>query len=257
MWVRSRSCGSARSAFDRACSLASLRDTVGISDVAPRLKVVEQVERIAGEIRALDEERRRLIRPVCCGADGGRRIHNREPRPEQGPRAASRQKVELVGAMRSPLHEDFVDASIRHFWLAQKRASRRARTSMRKRQFVVGHVERVIYNRYRSRSQARSRCNRYRAKPSCHFGSRARLTKWRCAQAGKNTAGRWAVESSAGACSTQQPRPNIQLGSPLLAVQRTCHQPAPIGRSWTQFGHRARSVVPNLLWGGRAGRSPC
>jgi hypothetical protein len=61
----------------------------------------------------------------------------------------TREKAELVAALQSPQHEDFVDASIRHF-----SASARARFQVSadfdaRRQFLVGHVERVIYNRYK------------------------------------------------------------------------------------------------------------
>ena len=59
------------------------------------------------------------------------------------------EKAELVAALRSPLHEDFVDASVRQF-CASARARFQACTDFdAKRQFAVGHVERVIYNRYK------------------------------------------------------------------------------------------------------------
>ena len=61
----------------------------------------------------------------------------------------TREKAELVAALRSPLHEDFVDASTR-----QVSASARARFEEcadfdAKRQFLVDHVERVIYDHYK------------------------------------------------------------------------------------------------------------
>jgi hypothetical protein len=61
----------------------------------------------------------------------------------------TREKAELVAALRSPQHEDFVDASIRQF-CASARARFEARADYNaKRQFLLGHVERVIYNRYK------------------------------------------------------------------------------------------------------------
>src|SRR5260370_31056222 len=59
----------------------------------------------------------------------------------------TRAKTELAAALRSSQHEDFVDASIRQFCA---NANVRFQASLdfdAKRQFLVDHVEAVIYNR--------------------------------------------------------------------------------------------------------------
>jgi hypothetical protein len=61
----------------------------------------------------------------------------------------SREKAELIAALRSPLHEDFVDASVRQFCASANARLQACANFDAKRQFLVGHVERVIYNRYK------------------------------------------------------------------------------------------------------------
>jgi hypothetical protein len=58
-------------------------------------------------------------------------------------------KADLVAALRSPLHEDFLDASIRQFCASARARFQACVDFDAKRQFLVGHVERVIYNRYK------------------------------------------------------------------------------------------------------------
>ena len=60
-----------------------------------------------------------------------------------------REKAELVAALRSPQHEDFVDASIRQFCASARARFKECVDFDAKRQFLVGHVERVIYDRYK------------------------------------------------------------------------------------------------------------
>jgi hypothetical protein len=61
----------------------------------------------------------------------------------------TREKAELVAALRSPLHEDPVDASIRQFCASARARFQSSADFEAKRQFLVDHVERVIYNRYK------------------------------------------------------------------------------------------------------------
>jgi hypothetical protein len=59
----------------------------------------------------------------------------------------TRTKAELAAALRSSQHEDFVDASIRQF-CANANARFQASVDFdAKRQFVVDHIEGVIFNR--------------------------------------------------------------------------------------------------------------
>ena len=60
----------------------------------------------------------------------------------------TRRKAELAAALRSPQHEDLRDASIRQF-CATANARLLACTDFdAKREFLVAHVGKVIYNRY-------------------------------------------------------------------------------------------------------------
>jgi hypothetical protein len=57
-------------------------------------------------------------------------------------------KAELVAALRSPQHEDFVDASIRQFCASARARLEACADFDAKREFLLSHAERVIYNRY-------------------------------------------------------------------------------------------------------------
>jgi hypothetical protein len=61
----------------------------------------------------------------------------------------TREKVELVAALQSSQHEDFVDASIRQFCASARARFQAGADFDAKREFLLGHVERVIYNRYK------------------------------------------------------------------------------------------------------------
>jgi hypothetical protein len=61
----------------------------------------------------------------------------------------TREKAELVAALRSPQHEDFVDASVRQFCASARARFEACADFEAKWQFLVGHIERVIYNRYK------------------------------------------------------------------------------------------------------------
>ena len=59
-----------------------------------------------------------------------------------------REKASLVAALRSPRQEDFVDASIRQFCATANARLLACADFETKRGFLVGHIEKVIYNRY-------------------------------------------------------------------------------------------------------------
>jgi hypothetical protein len=61
----------------------------------------------------------------------------------------TRWKVELVAALRYPQHENFVDASIRQFCANANARFQICGDFDAKRQFLVDHVERVIYTGYK------------------------------------------------------------------------------------------------------------
>jgi hypothetical protein len=160
----------------------------GCIDTAGRLddqSIARELARIAGEIRALEEERRRLIARYAAEQMAGEAYIAANRALDRDLERLTREKAKLAAALRSPLHEDFVDASVRHFCATANARLQTCTDFDAKRQFLVGHVERVIYNRYKSRSPARFRCNRHRETPSCNFRSRARLIKRRFAHGRK------------------------------------------------------------------------
>jgi hypothetical protein len=61
----------------------------------------------------------------------------------------TREKAKLVGALQSPLHEDFVDASVRQFCASARARFEACADFDAKRRFLLNHIERVIYNRYK------------------------------------------------------------------------------------------------------------
>ena len=124
----------------------------GSIDTGGRLddqRIARELARTAGDIKALEEERRRIIGQYAAEEMAGEEYITANRTLDRDLERLTREKAELVAALRSPLHEDFVDASIRQF-CASARARLQACADLdAKRQFLVGQVERVIYNRYK------------------------------------------------------------------------------------------------------------
>jgi site-specific DNA recombinase len=124
----------------------------GCIDTGGRLDdqgIARELARIAGEISALDEERRRLINRYAAEQIAGEEYITANRVLDRDLERLTREKAELAAALRCPLHEDFVDASIRHFCASAKARFEACAEFDAKRPFLVGHVERVIYNRYK------------------------------------------------------------------------------------------------------------
>jgi hypothetical protein len=88
----------------------------------------------------------------------------------------TREKAELIAALRSRQHEDFVDASIRQFCVSARARLEACADFDAKRESLLGQVERVIYSRYKVAIAGSVPVQAPRGKPSCNFGSRARST---------------------------------------------------------------------------------
>jgi hypothetical protein len=58
------------------------------------------------------------------------------------------EKSKLAAALRSPEHEDFVDASVRQFCANAKARLQACTDEDSKRSFLLDHIERVIYDHY-------------------------------------------------------------------------------------------------------------
>ena len=124
----------------------------GCIDTGGRLDdqgIARELARVAGEIRALDEERRRIISRYAAEQMAGDEYITANRALDRDLERLTREKGELVAELRSPLHEDFVDASIRQFCASAKARFQVCADFDAKRQFLVDHVERVIYDRYK------------------------------------------------------------------------------------------------------------
>jgi hypothetical protein len=103
---------------------------------------VERVDGQAGYTGSLNAARAGVdYRRSGCGLPPSRALDRDQERLIQ-------EKAELVAALRSPQQEDFVDAGLRQFCAAAKARWQACTDDDATRQFIVGHVERVIYNRY-------------------------------------------------------------------------------------------------------------
>ena len=124
----------------------------GCIDTGGRLddqSIARELARVAGEIMALEEERRRLIARYAAEQMAGEAYIAANRALDRDLERLTREKAELVAALRSPHHEDFVDASIRQFCASARARLEACADFDAKRQFLLGHVERVIYNRYK------------------------------------------------------------------------------------------------------------
>jgi hypothetical protein len=127
------------------------REMRGCIDTGGRLddqSIARELARVAGEIRALDEGRRLLIGRYAAEQMAGEAYIAANRALDGDLERLTSKKAELVAAMRSPLHEDFVDASIRQFCASARVRFQACADFDSKRQFLVGHLERVIYSRY-------------------------------------------------------------------------------------------------------------
>jgi site-specific DNA recombinase len=124
----------------------------GCIDTGGRLddqSVARELARIAGEIRALDEERRRLIERYAAEQIAGEAYITANRALDRDLERLTREKAELVAALRSPQHEDFVDASVWQFCASARARLQECADVDLKRELLLGHIERVIYNRYK------------------------------------------------------------------------------------------------------------
>jgi hypothetical protein len=124
----------------------------GCIDTGERLDdrgIARELARVAGAIRVFDEERRRLIGRYAAEQMAGEAYITANRALDRDFERLTRKKAELVAALQSPQHEDFVDASVRQFCASARARFQACADFDAKRQFLLGHVERVIYHRYK------------------------------------------------------------------------------------------------------------
>jgi hypothetical protein len=97
---------------------------------------------------ALDQERRQMIDRYAADQMTGEEYISGNRALDEKLERLVREKAKLAAALRSPQHEDFVEASIRQFSATANARLQASADFDAKRQFLVDHVERVIYNRY-------------------------------------------------------------------------------------------------------------
>jgi site-specific DNA recombinase len=107
-----------------------------------------ELARVARKIGSLDYDRRELIDQYAADQLSGEDYISANRALDEKLERLVREKARLAAALRSPLQEDFVDASIRQFCATAKARFAACSYADTKRQFVLGHVERVIYDRY-------------------------------------------------------------------------------------------------------------
>jgi hypothetical protein len=124
----------------------------GCVDTGGRLddqSIARELARVAGEIRALDEERRRLIGRYASEQMVGEEYITANRALDTNLERLTGEKADLVPAMRSPLSEDFMDSSIRQVCASARARFQECADFDAKRQFLVGHIERVVCKRYK------------------------------------------------------------------------------------------------------------
>ncbi len=107
-----------------------------------------ELARVARKIGALDQERRQMIDRYAADQMTGDAYISANRALDEKLERLVRQKAKLATALRSPQQEDFVDASIRQFCATAKARLQASSDFDSRRQFLQGHIERVIYNRY-------------------------------------------------------------------------------------------------------------
>jgi site-specific DNA recombinase len=108
-----------------------------------------ELTRVARKIGALDDERRELISRYATDQITGDEYIAANRALDDRLERLLRAKAKLVTALRPTHHEDFVDASIRQFCATAKARLQACSDFDANRQFLVDHIERVTYNRYR------------------------------------------------------------------------------------------------------------
>jgi hypothetical protein len=103
---------------------------------------------IARKIGALDHERRELISRYAADQMRGDEYIAANRALDEKLERLLRAKAKLAKALRPTHQEDFVDASIRQFCATAKARLQACSDFDANRHFLVGHVERVIFNRY-------------------------------------------------------------------------------------------------------------
>jgi hypothetical protein len=133
---------------DTMLDSATLRECVQGAAGFDDRSAARELARVARKIGALDHERRELIDRYAADQLTGEDYISANRTLDEKLQRLVREKTRLAAALRSPLQEDFVDASVRQFCAIAKARFAACSDADATRQFVLDHIERVIYNRY-------------------------------------------------------------------------------------------------------------
>jgi hypothetical protein len=106
------------------------------------------LHRIAKKIGDLDDQRRQLNYRNAAGEISGDEFVTASRVLDEKLVCLMLEKSKLAAALRSPAHEDFVDASVRQFCANAKARLQACADEDAKRSFLIDHVERVMYDHY-------------------------------------------------------------------------------------------------------------
>jgi hypothetical protein len=135
---------------DTVLDPAKLRVCIKDEAAAPDDQTIaREPARTAGLLKLLDDERRRIIGLYAQEQMGGEEYIAANRALDKDLERLTHRKAELAAALRSPQHENFVDASIRQFCANANARFQTCGDFDAKRQFLVDHVERVIYTGYK------------------------------------------------------------------------------------------------------------
>jgi hypothetical protein len=115
---------------------------------ADSVATTKSLHRIARKIGALDDGRRELnYRYAADQISGDEFIAASRALDEKRERLLL-EKAKLAAALRSPEHEDFVDASVRQFCANANARLQACADDDDKRTFLLDHIGRVVYDHY-------------------------------------------------------------------------------------------------------------
>jgi hypothetical protein len=130
--------------------------------------------------------------------------------------------------LQSLQHEDFVDASIRQFCATARARFEACADFDAKRQFLLSHVERVIYNRYKVVIVGSVPVQSASGETKLQFRIEGEIDA-KAVRSPRAMRPEDRMESSAGACT--QPKPNVPARSTALSCTADLPQTASIGGS--------------------------
>jgi site-specific DNA recombinase len=127
----------------------TLRGRMKAAEGADDHSTARELSLIARKIGALDHERRRLIDEYAADQMPDEDYIQANRALDSELERLIREKTRLAAALRSPNHEDFVDASVRQFCAAAKARWYECTNDEMRRQFLLDFIERVVFDHYK------------------------------------------------------------------------------------------------------------